>query len=238
MNILILGDSITFGHGCSDRTFYWDYENNCYIGNQDSFRNGPSEYCWGSLIARELGHSVVNLSKSGTSNPNIAWTCLNAVKAQKFDLIISAFSYDDRMEVRHPDYSDTISLSPLSPPNLHKFKYKNWDKALELYQEELYHQDTGVYATHMAIATVVNCAEAQAAKCHWSAPEMNTTANSNLINDSLRSRQIPSMIQHFDLWNPNFGMRTSKDTPYCAADGHPSELAHYEYFQKIIKPLI
>lgn len=237
--ILVLGDSITYGHGCSDRMYYWDCQNNRYIGDPDIFRHGPSIHCWAQHMSNELGYSVTNLASSGNNNTNIAWQCIQSVyeNGQEFDHIIAAFSYDDRLEWAHPDSTGLISASALSPPPMLLNKYPNWDQAVGLFMTELYHPDWGVKLSHMAINTVANIARETGAKFNWSVPEFNQTESGNNISPALRSTQIPSMIKHFGLWH-NGRMLTSDDTPYTAVDGHPSELAHNDYFNSIIKPIV
>jgi hypothetical protein len=237
--ILVLGDSITFGHGCSDRQYYWDEKNSQYVGDLDSFRNGPSKYCWAQCMQDELGYAVTNLSRSGNNNTNIAWQCMQAVyeNKQQFDHIIAAFSYDDRLEFYYPDSRKIISSSVLSPPPMLLNKHPRWDQAIKLFAEELYHAAWGVKLSHMAINTVANIARETGAQFNWSAPEFNQTESGSSISPALRSTQIPSMTKHFGLRH-NGRMLTSRDTPYIAVDGHPSALAHKEYFKTIIKPII
>lgn len=236
--ILVLGDSITYGHGCSDRNYYWDYKQNKYIGNPN-FSGGPSKYCWAQYIQDELGYSVTNLASSGNNNANIAWQCIQSVyeNNQQFDHIIAAFSYDDRLEWAHPEFDDPISASPLHPPQLHMKKYPQWDQAIDLFVKELYHPQWGVKLSHMAINTVSNIARETGAQFNWSAPEFNQTESGTSLSPTLRSTQIPSMIKHFGLWK-NGQMLTANESKYCAVDGHPSELAHKEYFDTIIKPIV
>lgn len=235
--ILVLGDSITFGHGCSDRQYYWDNQQNKYIGDSD-FSGGASQHCWAQHIQDDLNYSVTNLSKSGNNNTNMAWQCMQAVHEnnQHFDHIIAAFSYDDRFEWAHPDSRDMVCASALHPPQLLLNKYPQWDQAIGLFAAELYHPGWGIKLSHMALNTVANIAREIGAQFNWSAPEFDRTNNSATISPALRSTQIPSMIKHFGLWH-NGRMLTSADTPHCAVDGHPSELAHKEYFQKVISPL-
>jgi len=237
--ILVLGDSITFGHGCSDRQYYWDEKTSRYIGDSDSFRHGPSKHCWAQCMQDELGYSVTNLSQSGNNNTNLAWQCIQAVYTNglHFDHIIAAFSYDDRFEWAHPDFDVAVGASPLFPPPLLLNKYPQWDQAIKSFTEELYHPDWGVKLSHMAINTVANIARETGAQFNWSAPEFNQTETGTTISPALRSVQIPSMIRHFGLWH-NGRMLTADDTPYTAIDGHPSELAHKEYFKTIIKPIV
>ena len=236
--ILVLGDSITFGHGCSDRHYYWLEKEKRYTGNPD-FSGGPSKFCWAQHVNNELGYSVTNLSQSGNNNTNIAWQCMQAVheNKQQFDHIIAAFSYDDRLEWAHPDSNNAISASALSPPPMLLNKYPRWDQAIKLFAEELYHPTWGIKLSHMAINSVANVAREIGAKFNWSVPEFNQTESSTTISPDLRSTQIPSMIKHFGLWQ-NGRMLTADDTPYTAIDGHPSELAHKEYFNTVIRPIV
>jgi hypothetical protein len=235
--ILILGDSITYGHGCADRMYYWDDKLQRYHGNKDTF-NSPSAHCWAQHLENKFGYSVVNLSQSGENNSIMASKCLEAVykHGQGFDYIIAAFTYDDRLEWAHPDYDQSISASVFSPPPFLLQQSKTWAMAMQSYRDTLYHSDWGVKLTHMAINTVANVAKEIGAKFHWSAPEFNQTQFSEIISPVLRSRQLPSMIRHLGLWQ-NGRMLTSAESPYCAIDGHPNEAAHLDYFQKVVNPL-
>jgi hypothetical protein len=243
MNILVLGDSITFGHGCGDRVFYWDYKNNRYIGNAD-FSQGPSAYCWASLLEAD-GHLIKNLSRSGNSNSNMVWDCLEEVHnaTVKYDYIMAHFSYDDRIQFAHPYYKqpgntdEIVNASPLHPPQFLLEMDPNWKHATENYLNHLYHPQWGVKLTHMAIHAVANIAKEIGAKYSWSAPEFNQTHNSHLLSSPLRDVQVTSIIERFNIFNKstansNFG------SPYVAVDGHPSELAHAEYCNTVIKPLL
>lgn len=238
--ILVLGDSITFGHGCQDRQYYWDYDKQCYIGDPTTF-TGPSAHCWAQHIQNELGYSVVNIARSGNNNTHLAWQCLQAVQEnkEKFDHIIAAFSYDDRQDWEHPahDTEEMVSASPLSPPPMWLKLNPKWGQALQMYCDELYNPLWGVKLTHMAINTVSNIARESGAGFNWSVPEFNQTESSELISQQLRNCQLPSMIKHFGLWH-NGKMLTSAESKYCAPDGHPNELAHKEYFNAIIKHIV
>lgn len=240
MKILVLGDSITFGHGCKDRMFYWDDSTKRYIGDADSFQYGPSDFCWASLL-KSSTCSVTNLSRSGNNNTNIAWQALEAVSTgEKYDFIFAHFSYDDRIEFAHPDHPDNnelISISPLHTPDIYKRINSDWDKASESYRNNLFHPGWGVKLTHMAIHAVANIAQLNGARYYWSAPEFNATHSSSLLGKDIRNLQLTSIIEKFDVWDPTTAT-SRKNSPYVAVDGHPSELAHQEYCNQVIKPLL
>ncbi|CAB4241662.1 SGNH_hydrolase domain containing protein [uncultured Caudovirales phage] len=235
--ILVLGDSITYGHGCADRMYYWDTKSQRYVGDNTTFVS-PSSYCWAQHLENKFGYSVTNLAKSGDNNSNMASNCLEAVykNNQKFDYIIASFTYDDRLEWAHPDYDYLVSASPLAPPQFLQHQSKSWATAMKAYRDTLYHPGWGVKLTHLAINTVANVSKEIGAQFFWSVPEFNQTKSSEMISPALRLRQLPSVIGHCNLWQ-NGSMLSSADSPYCAVDGHPNELAHLDYFQKVITPL-
>jgi hypothetical protein len=240
-HILLLGDSITFGHGCSDRMYYWDQATNKFIGDNSNF-DSPSAFCWGRHIVHELGYSVDNKAVSGNNNTNMVWQCLQAVHKSntQYNHIIASFSYDDRIEWDNPDhdsFGDLTSVSPLQVPQIVKNKNANWDRAAELYRDELYSPKWGVKLTHMAINAVANVAHEIGAQFHWSFPEFNSSESSELLSGNLRNSQIPSMIKHFGLWEGG-SMLSSANSRYGAPDGHPNNLAHWEYFKTVIKPIV
>ena len=53
--VIVLGDSFTFGHGCSDRVYYYDEDLKKFIGDIKLVKQCiPSEYCWPSLLQKEF----------------------------------------------------------------------------------------------------------------------------------------------------------------------------------------
>jgi hypothetical protein len=110
-NIVILGDSFTYGQGCSDKEFYYDNDLKRTIGDRDEFRKGPSKYCWASLLqAYYSKYNIINLAEPGNDN---AYMLANAYKHVNDDtaLLIFAGTMIPRMHV--PDeFDDDRGLGP------------------------------------------------------------------------------------------------------------------------------
>ena len=68
--VIVLGDSFTFGHGCSDRVYYYDEDLKKFVGDITPMNQCiPSEYCWPALLQKEFPRlKVHNLSQPGHCN--------------------------------------------------------------------------------------------------------------------------------------------------------------------------
>lgn len=239
MKVLVLGDSITYGHGCPDRNWYWHRTENRYVGNQDSFSKGPSDYCWASLLRQDLNVEVKNLARSGNNNINMIWEAIAELQSAEtpYTHVFANFSYDDRLEFAHPSEGVSTSKSAMHTPDFLKRIDSGWDKGVELFTEKLYHPDWGVKLTHSTIYALQGLAEEYNLKYFWSVPEFNQTHGSKLLSAKCRRQQLTSIISYCKIWNPdtcdsNFG------TPYVAPDGHPNEAAHAVYYNDIIRPIL
>jgi len=58
-NILVVGDSFSYGQGCSDRPW-----------NQKPYKASPSQFAWPALLQKELPeYNIINISYPGNSIP-------------------------------------------------------------------------------------------------------------------------------------------------------------------------
>jgi len=75
MNVIVIGDSFAFGHGCKDRTYFYDPDLKEYIGTPDFMYKGPSEYCWANLLQQEFKDKikVINKAFPGRSMQGMYW---------------------------------------------------------------------------------------------------------------------------------------------------------------------
>ena len=112
--VIILGDSFTFGHGCSDRIYYYDEDLKEFVGDLTTIKRGiPSEYCWGSLLQKEFTNlTVYNLSQPGHCNQGMFRNLLDFYVHFDFfnsnDLIIFNGTHSDRIEVRTIYHEDQV----------------------------------------------------------------------------------------------------------------------------------
>ena len=69
--ILVFGDSFNYGHGCSDRMFYYDHKTKKMIGNALP-ENVPSQFSWPSLLQNDYPNiQVYNFANPGRANAHI-----------------------------------------------------------------------------------------------------------------------------------------------------------------------
>jgi hypothetical protein len=91
--LVAFGCSNTFGHGMID----------CWNDKLKQPGISPSKYAWPSILGKNLGLDVVNLSRCGASNREIWWNLVNT-KFQSADTVVILWSYTARYcFVDHPE---------------------------------------------------------------------------------------------------------------------------------------
>lgn len=262
-NILLLGDSFTYGHGCSDRVFYWDPNTKKHIGNEQDLNAGPSEFCWGRLIEKNFtGYRSINLSSPGKDNTSCLTDALVDYKEHysdiKMDLVIFSMTFDDRQQIAgmhgfapsdfekvtenrpidyFKDYTTMSSWSPLW--NLESWSNnrnmpKEYIRALESYTNYLYSPQWGAKLSHTSLYGVYGWAQNIGAKFYWNAPGASFANHSPYIDSTLKSLQVPHIIDHLGIYDQtNQAARI-----YRCLDGHANDVGHSTYFEQVIKPVM
>ena len=258
--IILMGDSFTFGHGCSDRVYYWDNKIKDWVGKMWASGAGPSEYCWGSLIEKTFNSvSVINRSEPGKDNISCFSDLLFDIKEYlygiKIDALIFLMSFDDRIQIAPPegfvddnftnrtkwrpidyfkDYLPLKSWSPSWPVHYHESKEvsKNYKLALEYYAEQLYSPAWGAKLSHTSLFAAKGLADSIGAKFYWSSHSVLST-NNNKYTEYLKHLRIPNMVDY---------LHTLDHSPlgekYRTPDGHANDVGHERYFREVIKPFI
>jgi hypothetical protein len=224
MKILIAGDSYTFGHGCSDREHYFNVETKKWVGSNSNW-NGPSEFCWASLLQKNYPNlTVVNKSVSGVDNTSILINILKSCQSSSFDLIIFAASFSTRKQIADSYNSDDIvTWIPNYTP---KKMSTDYAMAVEYYVKYLSNNTIDLNLTASAILAAFGQASALNSKFIWSRP--GSDLSTELLN-SIVAHQITS-IESFDFSGVN-------DSEIQATDHvHVNNLGHQIYFEKQIVP--
>ena len=101
MTILVIGDSFSFGlelpdlpnvHLSWQGNSYWDYDTDKFISV------APSQLAWPSLLGKQLGIPVENLSLPGSSNDRIFRKAMLYSMLKKYSLVICAWTSVDRFD--------------------------------------------------------------------------------------------------------------------------------------------
>lgn len=260
--IVLLGDSFTFGHGCSDRIYHWDPELKRHVGDMHSLALGPSEHSWGRLIEQTFANvRVINMAGPGKDNTSCFSDLLLDLKEHyqdvKIDAVIFSMTFDDRIQIAGPagfadagfadrtqgrpidyfkDYLPMSSWSPLwalESWSQGKGFTKKYISALELYAEHLFSPAWGAKLSHSSLFAVKGLADSMGAKFYWSAPGAVSTNSSEYI-PQVKSQQLPSIIDHLKIYD-----KTNKEGwAYRSKDGHANDAGHKRYFLEVIKPII
>lgn len=229
--ILIAGDSFGFGQGCSDRLFYIDPETKKQIGNQNLVYQGPSKFCWSSLLQEDYpNYKVINLSYPGSDNMSIA-SAIYKNLSEDVELIIFAGAAADRIQISNPKYPDVpVSWLVGSVPSIDEYP-TDWVKATEYYTKYLYNQDAVTSITVNAVTSIYGLSALNTCKFLYS---VQPVIKPEKIDKWLSKLDKYKMI---DMYNFIYGKSTGLPD-YIAEDGHANDLGHLQYYKQIIKPAL
>jgi len=96
MNILVVGDSLSFGCELPDVPEYLGLYGNDDTHSQQQLP--PSQYAWPSLIGKRLNVNVDNLSIAGGSNDRIFRLAVTESAKQSYQCVICAWTAVDRFD--------------------------------------------------------------------------------------------------------------------------------------------
>lgn len=231
--VIIVGDSYTFGHGCSDRVHYYDETTKKWVGDPDLNLRGPSQHCWATLAQRDFPNfEFINLALPGNSNDAIFKSLSESIDLET-KLVIFAGSFANRMLIKsHNDESvdswivgaQWLKFEPTQPTS--------YLSAKEMFIKHLYHN---VMGENISVATILGSwalAILHQAEFMWSFPigePMLDEKNLNAIH--MQGLQFPSISRYrFDeMFNIEF-------ESILAVDRHVNDLGHKLYYQQEIAP--
>lgn len=210
--ILIVGDSFTYGQGCSD----------CRAGdvaNSYPDFDKPSVHAWPALLQETLcDDRIINASRPGNSLGGMFIDILKYCEHNTIDLIVYSGTHSARMPM--PDYRNwTMHVMEDDNPNV--------TRAKEYYLKYMTNElliDTNAYAYFMA---AYGYARAREIPFVYSLPEPN------LCN------HMPKADGRFDsMMTVSFPDNYYTDTTVFKFDPHPNEAAHMQYYQDVIAKTI
>lgn len=254
-NILVLGDSYIYGHGCSDRE-HWVDDSGKEYGNTMNLYGPPSEFAWPSILANRFPDrvNVYNLSMSGIDNLSLTSTLFNFLDSAKVnvDLIIFNSSPPARMLI-----GNTTENSYKATPFLLRMvdltdqsKSPNWqvfreskpiairpspyaDEAFLKFAGQYYHDGFGVQMAMSAVLSVYSVSQILGTKFIWMSPHYcAATMNMGLFPQKVRNVLTGHQCIHI----ADFQRRDIEK--YSAADLHSNEQCHEDYFNEVVKAKI
>jgi len=256
-NVIILGDSFVYGHGCSDREYYVDLRGKQH-GDLDTLDLGPSVNCWASLLATELQEqiNVTNLSLPGVDNQSLLSSLCNFLDNNDNppDLIMFNTCPGGRMLIadhvpatiyldKTPQFfTKLINLEDLTKSAAWRKVFKKTkvssimhskDDVLTNFAGKYYHTALDVQTIMSVLLSIYCISQSYSAKFLW-APNIycNTETNLDLIPAPLRRPVIDSRVQHISKF------QTTDPNSFMAVDGHVNDMGHATYFKTIMLPRI
>ena len=247
--VLIAGDSFAFGHGCSDRTHYYDTNTKSWVGDDSNFvdtktwRYFPSQYCWGNLVQKEYSNcTVINLSIPGADNTYILDQIVN--NCNDVDLVLCSFTGHNRIRVQS-EYSTEQEEDKfpgcwvLGQPTQNN---KDYTKAQEYFLKYLYSEK---YFLSVALSTVFaayGICKLKNIPFYWAMPFLDDV-------DFLKDQKHIDFANKFNIL-ADLQFASLNDYKFCkdennewikiyrSVDGHVNDKGHEYYYQHIIKPVV
>lgn len=249
--IIVLGDSYTFGHGCSDRVYYYDHKLQKFIGDvEPMYKMIPSEYSWVALLQKKFPDiEVVNLSQPGHCNIGMFRNLHEYYRKhipRKEDLIMFNGTFTGRIEIAAAlDFENTVSWTigwEFMTPDSVSFKNAEYGQAQKLFTKHLFNDTVANNTTLAAIFGAHAFAKSHNLMFAWSHPQKAVPRNIK------RTLSILSESQINHIWKYDFELGIHHETQKVeesefnqscyAPDYHVNDLGHQIYFEKEILPLI
>lgn len=221
--IVIVGDSFTYGHGCSDREFYHDPATRRWVGNISLLQDNPSEYCWAALLQKMYPkYEVINLSKPANDNSYMMKKAYENVD-ESTALFIYAGTMTARMHV--------TSNTPMGPvPWVMSTEDTNAPQQLRNAKEQfikyLYNDDVFSLISLNALYAAYGLSQKYNCKFIWSAPTFDDPMYEQQAN-ILDEMKMTTAIYYRD-----------KEPSMRATDNHLNSLGHAHYFTEVVLPKI
>lgn len=237
--VIIVGDSFTFGHGCSDRVFYYVHELKEFVGDWDPLKvNTPSQYCWSVLLQKEYPNlEVVNLAEPGNCNTAMFRSLTDFIANNSIaedDIILLNGTNPDRIEIALPGTEIPQSWVLGWDHQSRWARSTEFNHAKELYIKHLYNDQIGFNYSLLTLLGLYGYAMTYKTKFAWSFPRHRAPQVKDRAPPNLLSHLIPH-IAEFDFsgkWDDAFNLSCR------SVDFHVNDLGHSIYYEKQIKPLI
>ena len=236
--VIILGDSFTFGHGCSDRIYYYNEDLKEFVGDPTPMLQFiPSEYCWPGLLQKDFPKvEVFNLSQPGHSNQGMFRNLLEFYSRDAYianDLIMFNGTFSDRIEIRSHLGKDEVGNWIMGSGYMTIMEnFKEYTSAQKDYIKYLYHEKIGFNLTVSSLLGAYGYATSNNHSFLYSTP---ISSPEMLLHTT---KIFPNRIIPI-IWYDFSGKNNYECNVTCQAkDKHINERGHQIYYEKEIKPRI
>jgi hypothetical protein len=243
--IILLGDSYTFGHGCSDRIHYYDFNKKEFVGTmKPEFEKIPSEHCWGSLLQKQFSNiEVINIASPGNSYVGMFRNLVNAqdkFKLNSNDLIMMNGTFPDRIEIdacHQPGTPVSWSISmadfTVGAPSSDRYSQAKRD-----YVKYLYNDAIGTNQAMASFMGIYGISRLYDTQFLWSRPPPIREAYDLKLENMLTS-MVDKFYPHMYKYDfSGFNSINFNEQNCYQPDQHCNDLGHEIYYTKVILPLI
>jgi len=221
-NILVVGDSFTYGEGCSDRS------DKQIVKKTEN----PSEKCWASKLQRDLPqYNIINKSIPGNSPLGIYNTIDLALKDYSdISLIIYSGTFQNRMLVA--SYYDTERLANWVMGFVNTEESLEYNRAKEYFIKYLYNDNVMRISAECSFMGAYGFAKMNDIEFLYSMP---TEPGNDIIEMSYARKDIQFTHLYDFIYDENPELLKTCIAP----DGkHPNDLGHDIYYEKVIKTFV
>jgi hypothetical protein len=232
--IIIVGDSYTFGQGCSDREHYYNRKTKTWVGNSFEYDLPPSAHCWSALAQSDFPNfEFHNLSRPGNSNDNMFRQLVNKIDNHTA-LVIFAASFNDRQLVKmHNGELLAPWLVNGSGLMIDKTYPQSYIDAKISFITHLYTEEIGENTTLMSLLSAWALSVMNQSQFVWSTPCLDEV--------KFKIPECAAHLKNLEYESLNtypFYKINVEDSLAIAIDGHASAYGHQQYYQHEIKPLL
>lgn len=231
MNIIVLGDSFSYGQGCVDRPT---------IAKNKGL--GPSAHAWPNLLRKDFpDDNIFNLSTPGNSMIGMFKDFTkfkDNVPQVKVDLVIATVTSFDRMMVT--DHKGNITNWVLGSYDLKNSMQEpdEYYTAKGLYLKHLHNEDIqNFYSLAILLGLIQYTQHICGANIMWSVSDPHLVMGQDIHFDSVKGLHFYHMRNLHYLTDPQ---REDKDfvKQLHMDDGHPNEKAHQMYYDAYLRPQV
>lgn len=238
--VIVLGDSFTFGHGCSDRVHYYDKATDSFVGDETPFMlNIPSVYCWSNLLQQKYDDlEVVNLAKPANCNQGIFRNLIDyhsKTNVNEGDILMYHGTFPTRIEIASGARPE-VPVPWVMGWDHHSQKESQivYNVAKKMYLTHLFNDTIGSNQSLTALLSAYAFATMHKLKFVWSLP---IYVYDSYVMNSLRpinSSRLTHICKYDFSGKDNYDF--NKDC--FAPDYHVNDKGHAIYLEKEIIPVM
>lgn len=238
--VIVLGDSYTFGHGCSDREFHYDEATKSFIGDETPFiQNIPSLYCWASLLQHQFSNiEVINLGRPANCSQGIFRNLIEYHSENPLnvdDIVIFNGTFPSRIEVALGARPEVTTPWVMGWDHHSQIESEiPYNMAKKMYITHLFNDDIGYNLSMTALLATYAFATINNLKFIWCIPTQAYPISFLKKLLCIGKLQIPHISKYDFSEHNDYNFNKTCYAP----DHHVNDKGHLIYFEKEIIPLM